>query len=219
MTAARARPEPHRRSAYDDRYLMAAVRLRRVSRWLAQDMREDLADLYTESCGTTTGEKYRSHRRTGFLHRLADDIRRPGFALVIAETDCLVGCAFGFPVRSDGRWWSGFDGTLPYDVEQLTASGRVFAVSKVLVRPHRAGQELACRLQEQLLTGHRASLGAALVDPADLPTLDSLRSAGWQDIGAVWRQTGPPLLWALILPFPQPTAVPQTGLPHSSRTR
>lgn len=118
MTAVRARPEPHRRSACDDPYLMAAVRLRRVSRWLAQDMREDLADLYTESCETTPGGKYPSHRRAGFLHRLAADIRQPGFALVIAETECLVGCAFGFPVRSDGRWWCGFEGPLPFDVER-----------------------------------------------------------------------------------------------------
>ncbi|MGW2817406.1 hypothetical protein [Streptomyces sp. NPDC001415] len=215
----RPRPEQAHRPRNDDPYLMAAVRLLRVSRWRAQDLREDLADLYTESCEATTGEKYRSRRRTGFLRRLAADIRRPGFALVIAETDCLVGCAFGFPVPSDGRWWFGFDRTLPYDVEQLTASGDVFAISKILVRPHRAGQELACRLQERLLTGRRASLGAALVDPADLPTLASLRAGGWQDIGTVWHPTGPPLLRALILRFAERTFVRPTEPPLPSWTR
>ncbi|MEU3374851.1 hypothetical protein ABZ734_30990 [Streptomyces sp. NPDC006660] len=212
-------PELAHTPRHDDPYLMASVRLRRVSRGRAQDLREDLAHLYTEARRVRVGETHCGLRRTLFLRRLAADIRRPGFVLVIAETDHLVGCAFGFPLPSDGRWWFGFDGTLPCDVARLTTSGDVFAISEILVRPHRAGGELACRLQERLLTGRRASLGAALVDPADLPALAGFRSGGWQDIGTAWNPTGPPPLRALILRFAERTFGRPTEPPRPSWTR
>ncbi|GAA3083454.1 hypothetical protein GCM10020000_82010 [Streptomyces olivoverticillatus] len=50
-----------------------AVYLRGLSRWQAEDQREDLADLYVESADTEPGEEYRS--RESFLRRLADDVR------------------------------------------------------------------------------------------------------------------------------------------------
>lgn len=102
---------------------MEAVRLRRVNHWLAQGLGGELAELYVDSREMSAAEAHRSRSRHDFLNRLTGDIRRPGFAMVIAETDHVVGCAFGFPVRSDGFWWLGFDGALPHSIEQLTASG------------------------------------------------------------------------------------------------
>ncbi|WP_369276337.1 hypothetical protein AB5J55_29510 [Streptomyces sp. R11] len=200
---------------------MDAVRLRRVSRWLAQGLAGALADLYVNSRETSAPEAYRS--RQDVLNRLTGDIRRPGFAMVIAETDGLVGCAFGFPVRSDGCWWLGFDGALPQSVEQLTESGGVFAIADTLVRSHPPDQdwdaEVARRLQERLVSDHRASLGAILVDQDDHPALAALRSWGWLDVGELWRPAGPTMFRALVLPLGERTAARLEGLAREAWTR
>ncbi|WP_369035296.1 hypothetical protein [Streptomyces adonidis] len=198
---------------------MEAVRLRRVNRWLAQGLGGELADLYVDSRERSAAEAHRSRSRLDFLNRLTGDIRRPGFAMVIAETDDLVGCAFGFPVRSDGFWWLGFDGALPQSVEQLTASGGVFAITSILVQPHPQDQDVACRLQERLLSDHQASLGATLADPDDHPTLASLRSWGWLDAGEIWRPMSAALLRVLVLPLGERTAARLDDLAHDARTR
>ncbi|WP_225859088.1 hypothetical protein [Streptomyces albicerus] len=180
---------------------MEAVRLRRVNCSLAQDLGGKLADLYVDARETSPSETYRAPGRQDFLNRLTGDIRRPGFAMAIAETDCLVGCTYGFPVRSDGFWWLGFDGALPRSIEQLTESGNVFAITDILVRPHPQDQDMARRLQERLLSDHQATLGATLVDQADHPALTALRSWGWLDVGEIWRPVSATLLRVLVLPL------------------
>jgi hypothetical protein len=202
-----------------------AVRLRRLNRWQAETLREDLADLYVESSLARPGEEYRG--REAFLRRLTGDIRRPGFALLIAEDTAFAGCAFGFPVPREGTWWRGFDGPLPQSVEQLTASGHVFAITEIVMHPHTKDQDLARRLQQRLLADHHASLGATLVDQADSAAFDAFRSWGWQDIGAIRRPSAPVVLRpsgsvtlrALILPLGQRTAVRPDGLAHENRTQ
>lgn len=220
---ARPRQGPSRRPRGDEKPGVDsgadAVRLRRVNRWLVEDIREDLGDLYEESCATGSGKAYRSPGRQDFLNHLAGDIRRPGFAMVIAETDSLMGCAFGFPVLSDGRWWLGFDGALPRTIERITKSSSVFAISDTLVRPYPQDQKLAHRLQERLLTDHQATLGATLVDQADHPTLDSLRSSGWLDVGEVRRPTRPTTFRALVLPVGERTTARLEGLAHEAWIR
>ncbi|MFF3325305.1 hypothetical protein [Streptomyces sp. NPDC002889] len=180
---------------------MDAVRLRRVNRGQAEELCEDLADLYVGSSDLTPSEEYRTRSREDFLHHVTGDIRRPGFAMVIAEATSLVGCAFGFPVRSDGLWWHGFDGTLPPSIEQLTESGNVFAVTKILVAAPEQDDDIARRLQQRLLTDHQASLGATLVDQADHPSLAAFRSWGWKDVGEVRKPAGPIVFRALVLPL------------------
>ncbi len=200
---------------------MGAVRLRRVNRWQAQGVSGELADLYVDSRETSAAEAHRSRSRQDFLNRLTGDIRRPGFAMVIAETDRLVGCAFGFPVGSDGFWWLGFDGTLPRSIEQLTESGGVFAITDLLVRPHPQDQDrdVACRLQERLLTDHQATLGATLVDQAEHPTLAALRSWGWLDVGEIWKPISATLLRVLVLPVGERTGARLEGLAYDAWTR
>ncbi|MCX5334301.1 hypothetical protein [Streptomyces sp. NBC_00140] len=200
---------------------MDALRLRRVNRWQAQGVSGELADLYADSRETSAAEEHRSRSRQDFLNRLTGDIRRPGFAMVIAETDHLAGCVFGFPVRSDGFWWLGFDGALPRSIEQLTESGSVFAITDILVRPHPQDQDhdVACRLQERLLTDHQATLGATLVDQADHPALAALRSWGWLDVGEIWKPISATLLRALVLPVGERTTVRLGGLAHDAWIR
>ncbi|MDK1348973.1 hypothetical protein QNO09_38140 [Streptomyces sp. 378] len=177
-----------------------------------EDLCEDLADLYVESRVTAPGDAYRRPSRQNFMDRLTTDMRRPGFAMVIAETDRLMGCAFGFPVRGDGSWWACFDGTLPRDIDQLTLSGRVFAFGDVLVRPHPQDRDLARRVQERLLTEHQASLGVTLAGRADPATLAALRSWGWLDIGVFRRPAGATTLRVLVLPVGERTTARLEGL-------
>ncbi|MBK3576681.1 hypothetical protein JHN63_23305 [Streptomyces sp. MBT65] len=196
---------------------MDAVRLRRVNHWLAQGLGGELADLYVDHYEASAAERHRGRGRQDFLNRLTGDIRRPGFAMVIAETDHLVGCAFGFPVPGDGFWWLGFDGPLPQSLEQLTASGGVFAITDTLIRPQDHG--VGRRLQERLLSDRRAALGATLVDPDDHPTLASLRSWGWLDVGEVWRPAGPAMFRALVFPVGERTSARLGGLAHDAWSR
>lgn len=198
---------------------MDAVRLRRVNRLQAQGLSGKLTDLYVDCRETSPREAYRPPGREDFLNRLTGDIRRPGFAMVIAETDSPVGCAFGFPVRSDGFWWLGFDGALPRSIEQLTDSGGVFAITDILVRPQPQDAHVARRLQKRLLADHQAPLGATLVDRADRPTLAALRSWGWLDIGEIWRPISARVLRALVLPVGERTAARLEGLAHDAWTR
>ncbi|MER5461966.1 hypothetical protein ABT010_14995 [Streptomyces sp. NPDC002668] len=198
---------------------MGAVRLRRVNRWQAKDLCEDLADLYVESSDLSSNEERRSRSREEFLHHLTGDIRRPGFAMVIAESTALVGCAFGFPVRSDSFWWHGFDGALPPGIEQLTKSGNVFVITKILVTQHNQDDDIARRLQQRLLTDHQASFGATLVDQADHPSLAAFRSWGWRDAGEVWKPVGPTVFRALDLPLGERTPLRLAGLARHAWTQ
>ncbi|MGW0734800.1 hypothetical protein [Streptomyces sp. NPDC002851] len=204
MTAEPGRGQP-RKPGDGEPSAMAPARLRRLNRWLVEDLREDLADLYVESRATAPADPYRRPSRQNFLTRLTTDMRRPGFGMVIAEMDGLMGCAFGFPVRGDGSWWSGLDGALPRSIEQLTVSSKVFALGDILIRPHPQDRGLARRVQERLLTDHQASLGATLVDLADRPALAALRSWGWLDIGELRRPTGATTFRALVLPLGERT--------------
>jgi hypothetical protein len=204
-----------------------ALRLRRLNRWQAETLKEDLADLYVECSRARPGEGYRG--REAFLRRFTGAVRRPGFALLIAESTAFAGCVYGFPVRREGTWWRGFDGPLPRSVEQLTASGHVFAITETLVHPHTDDKDLARRLQRRLLADHHASLGATLVDQADSAVCDAFMSWGWQDIGLVRRSSDqrslrpsdPVVLRALVLPLglgPRTVAHPD-GLAHENRTQ
>ncbi|WP_369269560.1 hypothetical protein AB5J55_05440 [Streptomyces sp. R11] len=179
---------------------------------MVEGMREDLADLYVESRTTAPSDPYRRPSRRSFLNQLTVDMRRPAFAMVIAETDGLRGCAFGFPVGGDGSWWLGFDGALPRSIEQLTVSGNVFAFADILIPPRPHARELARRVQERLLTDHQASLGVTLVDRADRPTFDALRSWGWLDIGELRRPAGATTFRTLVLPIGERTTARLEGL-------
>lgn len=196
-----------------------AVRLRRVNRWMAQGPAGELAHLYVDSHKASDPEAYRSRSHQDYLNCLTGDIRRPTFAMVIAETDSLAECAIGFPVHSDGFWRLGFDAALPLNIEQRIPSGAVFAITGILVSPYPHDEDVACRLQERLLRAHQASVGVTLVNQNDHPTLAALRSWGWLGIGEVWRPTEPPMFRALVLPLGERTAARLAGLVRDDWTR
>ncbi|MFD4975369.1 STAS domain-containing protein [Streptomyces sp. NPDC058424] len=195
-TATRAPEDPARRP--DQPVLKDAIRLRRLTRWQAEGMREDIADLAAESVAGTPGEAY--HDRGDFLRRLAVMAHRPGFALLVAETTVLVGCAFGFPVGPDGSGRRGFDGTLQETVQRLTSRARFVVLTQVVAHPHAQHRDIARRLQQRLLTDLHSSLGVTLLHPADQAGQAAFSSWGWQNMGEVVGLHGPVAPCVLSLP-------------------
>ena len=174
----RAPEDPARRP--DQPVLRDGIRLRRLTRRQAEDMCEDIADLAAKSVAGTVGEAY--HDRGDFLHRLAVTAHRPGFALLVAETTVLVGCAFGFPVGSDGQQGGG---TLQEIIQRLSSRARFVVVTQVVAHPHAQNRDIARRLQQRLLTDLHSSLGVTLLHPADQAGQAAFSSWGWQNMGEV----------------------------------
>ncbi|GAB2864363.1 hypothetical protein GCM10027074_34600 [Streptomyces deserti] len=183
-------PRPERGSSPRE-----GVRVRPLSRRQIEDHLQELGDLYAETSGG--GPWAWNQARGAFLRRLAADVRRPGFELLIAESTGLTGCAFGFPLRGDGPGWEGFDGYLPGRLLRLAAGGRLFVVSGILVPPRVRWQNqdrawnLARRLQKRLLTDHGAALGVTLVNRSDTETVEALRSWGWRYLDGDTPRTSP----------------------------
>ena len=191
--------------------------MRRLDRWQAETMREELADLYVESSLAAPGQGYR--RREDFLRRLAADVRRPGFDMLIAQGGTLAGCVFGYPVGRDGSWWKGFVGALPKNLEQLTASGHVFAISEIMIHPHEREQGTGRRLQEALLADQDASLGVTMVDAADAATCAVFLSWGWLEVGEARTPDAPGGSRVLVRQLGERTAENPDGLTHDARTQ
>ncbi|MFH9421625.1 hypothetical protein [Streptomyces sp. NPDC017529] len=160
---------------------MAEAFLRRLTRWQAEAQREAVADLYVEAYRGPSGEEFRG--RGAFLRRFAEHVQRPGFEMVIASEPALVGCAYGFPAERDGGWWQGFEGRVPRELEELTASGQVFVVAELMVLPaHRRGH-VATRLQETLLVRSSATMVVTLVGTENGAARSAVRSWGWRPTG------------------------------------
>ena len=171
-------------------------RVRPLSRRQIEDRFQDLGELYEATSGGSrnngngNGNGNGSANRDAFLRRLAGEVRRPGFALLIAENTTLTACAYGFPVRAADPWWQGHDTLLPRLLHGLAVTGGLFAVSGIVVPPrvrtHYQDRDwnLARRLQRRLLADHAPALGVTLVPRTDAETLTAYRAWGWQDVVA-----------------------------------
>ncbi|MGN9820089.1 GNAT family N-acetyltransferase [Streptomyces sp. SD11] len=138
---------------------MAEVYLRRLSRWQAEQQRDAVANVYVSAYRGAAGEEHRD--RQDFLHRLEQHVQHTGFDMVVADTAGTVGCAYGFRVPRTGEWWSGLQGDLPRDIEELTASGRAFLLAELMVLPAHRRRGIATRLVERLLIRLDADLVVA----------------------------------------------------------
>ncbi|GAA3878723.1 STAS domain-containing protein [Streptomyces lannensis] len=194
-TGTRAPEEPAHRSGQPA--LKDGIRIRRLTRWQAEGVREDIADLAAESVVGTLGEAY--HNRGNVLRRLAVSAHHPGFALLLAETTVLVGCTFGFPVGPDSSGRRGFEGTLQESVQRLTSHARFAVLTQVVAHPHAQHRDIARRLQQRLLTVLHSSLGVALLDPADRAGQAAFSNWGWQNMGEIVGLPGPVAPCVLIL--------------------
>lgn len=178
---------------------MTEVFTRRMSRWQAEQQREDVADVYVEAYHGPAGQEF--SQRQDFLRRFADDVRRPGFDMVVASERRMTGAAYGFRLdRADG-WWREFTGGALRRLEELTASGQVFALAGLMVLPAYRRQGIATRLMNQLLLRSDAALATALVDPASedsAPAATTLAAWGWSRIGELGA--GEREVWSRSLP-------------------
>ncbi|MFI8307546.1 STAS domain-containing protein [Streptomyces sp. NPDC085927] len=161
------------------------IRLRRLSRWQAEGMSEDIADLAMASVAGTSGEAYQD--RGDFLRRLAASARRPGFALLVAETTGLVGCAFGFPMSPGAR----SDRGLQESIQRLTGCARFLLLTQVVAHPHAQHLDIARCLQQRLLADRHNALAVALLHPADQAGQAALESWGWRNHGEMIGLPGP----------------------------
>ncbi|MFJ8363147.1 STAS domain-containing protein [Streptomyces sp. NPDC093984] len=179
------------------------IRLRRLTRWQTEGMAEDIADLAMASVADTPGEPF--HDRGEFLRRLAVSARHPGFALLIAETTVLVGCAYGFPLCPDASGRRGFDRLLQESIQRLTTCARFVVLTQVVAHPHAQHRDIARRLQQRLLTDQHAALGVTLLHPADQVGHAAFESWGWQNMGEVLGLPGPVAPCVLTLPRESPS--------------
>lgn len=164
---------------------MVEVFTRRMSRWQAEQQQEAVADVFVEAYQGSPGEEF--HDRQEFLRRFTADTRRPGFDMVVASERRMTGAAYGFVLdRADDRWRE-FTGDLPPQIEELTASGQVFALAELMVLPAFRRQGIATRLMNQLLLRSDAALITALVADDGEAAHSTLRAWGWDRIGDVRR--------------------------------
>ncbi|MFJ4920321.1 GNAT family N-acetyltransferase [Streptomyces sp. NPDC088725] len=162
---------------------MAEVFIRRLSRWQAEQQREAVADVYVEAYRRIYGEEFRD--RAAFLETFAEDVRRPGFDMVVggAAGGSAAAYGYGFLLDRDGEWWRGLRQDVPWDAEELTVAGRVFVIAELMVLPAFRRGAVATRLVERLLARANAALVTVRVDPANEPAVAVLRSWGWTRLG------------------------------------
>jgi anti-anti-sigma regulatory factor len=179
--------------------LKDGIRLRRLTREQAEGMSEDIADLAVEPAAGLSAHADR--QRDAFLDRLAVSARRPGFALLVAETTVLVGCAFGFPVGPGARSERG----LQESVQRLTGCARFLLLTQVVAHHHAQYRDIGRSLQQRLLADRHAALGVVLLHPADQAGQAVFESWGWRNCGemvglpgrgapcllVLWRESGP----------------------------
>ncbi|MGY0485765.1 hypothetical protein [Streptomyces sp. WG-D5] len=146
-----------------------AACIRRLTRCQAADRLPQLGWLYAANSGVEAGQ----WERLGafFIRRLTLDMRRSGFALLIAEGAVPTACAYGFPL-----------GSRLFGIREIVVPRRVRVQSA-----HREWN-LARRLQRTLLSNQDRPTGVTVVDSSDLYTLMGLRAWGWRN--AAWGFRG-----------------------------
>ncbi|MFK4065183.1 hypothetical protein [Streptomyces sp. NPDC029674] len=160
---------------------MPEVFLRRLSRWQAEMQREAIADLYVEAVRGMAGAGFGDRR--DFLLRFEHDVQQTDFDMVVADSAGLVGCLYGYRAERSGAWWERFRAVLPPEVEEQTASGRVFLLSELMMTPAERGSDVASRLRTLLLTRHTSDVVVAVLKPDDDRGRHVLQAWDWTKLG------------------------------------
>ncbi|WP_317447730.1 STAS domain-containing protein [Streptomyces collinus] len=157
--------------------VLDGIRLRRLTRQQAEDMSGDIADLTVEPVAWPSAHVYRE--RGGFLRWLAANARRPGFALVVAETTALVGCVFGFPIGPGAL----SERELQESVQRLTGRAHFLLLTQVVAPHHAQRRDIGHRLQQRLLADRHTALGVSLLLATDKDGQAAFKSWGWENYG------------------------------------
>ncbi|SFD59986.1 hypothetical protein [Streptomyces aidingensis] len=180
---------------------MTELFLRRLSRWQAEDQRNDIADVHAEAYRDTPGAAL--HDRQDFLSRFAEHVQQPEFDLVLACAPAVVGCAYGFRIDRDGSWWDRFS-QVPPELAELTSvanSRQLFVMAELMVRPAHRNHGVGGRLHDQLLARSSAPLAVTLLEPGNGMARSALQGWGWLHSGKLHPRgdTAPLEAWTFPL--------------------
>ncbi|GAA1901099.1 hypothetical protein GCM10009716_08730 [Streptomyces sodiiphilus] len=177
---------------------MGNVFLRRLSRWQAETERDDFADLYTECYRDAPGTQPLT--RQEFIERFSEDVQQPEFDMLVANDPTLAGCAYGFRVDRDSRWWEQFQG-IPTEIDELTASRQIFTVAGLMVLPRQRHKGVASKLQDRLLDRANAAVAITVIEPGNEAARAAYQKWGWAKAGELNPHADiPPLeAWARCL--------------------
>ncbi|MFJ2608756.1 hypothetical protein ACIO13_27820 [Streptomyces sp. NPDC087425] len=159
---------------------MTEAFLRRLSRWQAEQQRDAVADVHVTAYQGVAGDEFRDRR--GFLDRFERHVQVTGFDMVVADAGGLVGVCYGYRLDRTGDWWQGLTGGLPADIEELTASGRVFQLAELMVRPARRRLGIATRMGALLLARLETDLVVADIERGGVAG-ETLHAWGWSKLG------------------------------------
>lgn len=181
------------------------IRLRRLTRRQAEGMSEEIADLVVEPGAALSAQTDRE--RGEVMRRLAVSARRPGFALLLAETTALVGCAFGFPVGPG----AGSERGVHASVQRFTGRAQFVLLTQLVERHHAQHRDIGRLLQERLLADRDTDLGVALLDPADRAGQAAFESWGWRNCGEMLGLPGRGAPCVMTLLRGSPGSAPRTA--------
>ncbi|WP_051855492.1 hypothetical protein [Streptomyces sp. NRRL B-1347] len=151
---------------------MAEVFLRRLSRWQAEQQREDVATVYTacheqaryqeqgstRDVGRGPGQApYRigGQERTEFLARFERHVQERDFDMVAADSAAgLVGCLYGYRAAPETPDFAALRDVLPPAATAAAAAGRLFLLVELMVLPEHRRRRVATRLRDLLLARH-----------------------------------------------------------------
>jgi ribosomal protein S18 acetylase RimI-like enzyme len=161
---------------------VAEVFLRHLSRWQAEQQQEALADEFVETYHRAHGAEYED--RQAFLKAFNRAFSRDGFDMVVAGAGGrTAGHAYGYLIDRSGEWWRGLGAEEPWDIEELTVAGQVFALAELTVRPPFRRMGVAGKLLEALIARTDAALAVTRVDPGNAGAVASLTAWGWARLG------------------------------------
>lgn len=153
----------------------------------AEALLEPICELYDEVFSAPpflwTDEESKHHRKM-----LASLITEPSFGIATAETDTLVGFAYGYALPANTRWWQGFQKPLPDHLTQEW-EGRTFALIDLAVREQCRRQGIGRRLVQCLLNSRAEERATLSVQPSAADAQAFYDHLGWHKVG---RKEMPP---------------------------
>ncbi|QDQ12794.1 hypothetical protein [Streptomyces spectabilis] len=182
---------------------MAEVFLRRLSRWQAEQQREDVATVYTACHEQTPHQeqvqdrepsrgrgqeayRVRGQERAEFLARFERHVQERDFDMVAADSAAgLVGCLYGYRAAPDTPDFTALRDVLPPAATGAAAAGRLFLLMELMVLPEHRRRRVATRLRDLLLARHGTDVVVTtLASPGGGAAHEVLRAWSCTKLGA-----------------------------------
>ncbi|RZU54085.1 hypothetical protein EV385_6024 [Krasilnikovia cinnamomea] len=100
--------------------------------------------------------------------------------------DCMVGCALGYRLPANSRWWQGLLADI--EPELIAEDGtRTFALTYMMVRTEFRRQGIARTIHDALLGDRPEARATLLVQPSNTVARHAYDAWGWYEIGKLKR--------------------------------